>query len=102
MSTFLIYLMLIAISAVAKIEELVSPGLLMAEKVWLINYRFDSQNQWFCRLCRKIPTSCPAERIGLPPMCKLNPLYDQMMILQLKASDIEHQDTWIEMAKAEL
>lgn len=102
MSTFLIYLMLIAISAVAKLEELLSPELLMAEKLWLINYRFDSQNHWFCRLCREIPTSCPAERIGLPPMCKLNPLFDQILLLQLKASDIEHQDTWIEMAKTGL
>ncbi|MDP3508560.1 MAG: Mo-dependent nitrogenase C-terminal domain-containing protein [Candidatus Melainabacteria bacterium] len=96
MLTLLIYTTLIIISAIAKVEELISPNLLIAEKNWLIDYRF-IKGSWFCKLCCQIPTQCPAVKIGLPPMCKLNPLYDQIMIMQLKATDPEHQTDWIEL-----
>lgn len=45
-------------------------------------------------LCRVIPTSCPFERqikvgnytlLSIPPLCKLNPFYDQLMLLRFKS-----------------
>lgn len=45
-------------------------------------------------LCKMIPASCPFEReiklfdhtlFHIPPLCKLNPLYEQMVGLRLKA-----------------
>ncbi len=47
-------------------------------------------------LCRAIPASCPFERdiklfgeltIHIPPLCKLNPLYEQLMDLHFRALD---------------
>lgn len=46
------------------------------------------------RLCRLIPSQCPFERdvsffgkklLHIPPMCKLNPLYDEVVGLRFKA-----------------
>ena len=46
------------------------------------------------RLCQLIPTQCPFERqiqlfgktiISIPPMCKLNPLYDEVVALRFRA-----------------
>lgn len=46
------------------------------------------------RLCRLIPSQCPFERdvklfgrtlFHIPPMCKLNPLYDELMGLRFRA-----------------
>ncbi len=95
MLTLLVYSILILMSAIAKVEQLFNPALLASEKTWMINYRFDNENSWFCQLCKHIPTECPATKIGLPPMCKLNPLFDQVMLMQLKAADPVHQDDWI-------
>ncbi|HAA26397.1 MAG TPA: nitrogenase [Cyanobacteria bacterium UBA8553] len=45
-------------------------------------------------LCRLIPARCPFERtlqifghtiIRIPPLCKLNPFYDQLMMLRFRA-----------------
>ncbi|MBD0266216.1 MAG: nitrogenase, partial [Tolypothrix sp. Co-bin9] len=45
-------------------------------------------------LCKLIPAQCPFERdivvfghkrIHIPPMCKLNPLYDELVGLRFKA-----------------
>ncbi|PSF30609.1 nitrogenase [Aphanothece hegewaldii CCALA 016] len=45
-------------------------------------------------LCQLIPTRCPFERtiklfnrtlISIPPLCKLNPFYDQLIGLHFKA-----------------
>lgn len=45
-------------------------------------------------LCKMIPASCPFEReiklfdctlFHIPPLCKLNPLYEQVIGLRLKA-----------------
>jgi hypothetical protein len=45
-------------------------------------------------LCKMIPSQCPFERdvivfgrklAHIPPMCKLNPLYDQLMGLRFRA-----------------
>ncbi|MDJ0729769.1 MAG: Mo-dependent nitrogenase C-terminal domain-containing protein [Crocosphaera sp.] len=46
------------------------------------------------RLCRLIPAQCPFERkieffgyvlLNIPPLCKLNPLYDDLMALRFRA-----------------
>ncbi|MDJ0661511.1 MAG: Mo-dependent nitrogenase C-terminal domain-containing protein [Crocosphaera sp.] len=46
------------------------------------------------RLCRLIPSQCPFERkiqffghvlLSIPPLCKLNPLYDDLMALRFRA-----------------
>ncbi|MCL1462996.1 Mo-dependent nitrogenase C-terminal domain-containing protein [Argonema galeatum] len=45
-------------------------------------------------LCKLIPSQCPFERdiqvfgrtlFHIPPMCKLNPVYDQLMMLRFRA-----------------
>ncbi|OUL27924.1 Mo-dependent nitrogenase C-terminal domain-containing protein [Nostoc sp. 106C] len=45
-------------------------------------------------LCKAIPAQCPFERdikifgrklVHIPPMCKLNPLYEQVVTLRFKA-----------------
>lgn len=46
------------------------------------------------RICRSIPSQCPFERqvkiwgrtiVTSPPMCKLNPLYDEIIALRFRA-----------------
>ncbi|AFZ35747.1 Mo-dependent nitrogenase family protein [Stanieria cyanosphaera PCC 7437] len=46
------------------------------------------------RLCQLIPTQCPFERkiklfgktiIRIPPLCKLNPLYEEVVALRFRA-----------------
>ncbi|HAA26918.1 MAG TPA: nitrogenase [Cyanobacteria bacterium UBA8553] len=46
------------------------------------------------RLCQMIPTQCPFERevklfgrtlFRIPPLCKLNPLYDEVVALRFRA-----------------
>ncbi|GEM_PF-1073184 len=96
MLTLFTYILLILISAIAKLEEIFTPKLLRLERNWMVNYRFTGGSK-FCQFCRQIPTECPATKIGLPPMCKLNPLYDHLLLMQLKAADPEHQNDWIEM-----
>lgn len=45
-------------------------------------------------LCKIIPASCPFEReikifkhtiLAIPPLCKFNPFYEQIMLLRFKA-----------------
>lgn len=46
------------------------------------------------RLCKLIPNQCPFERkielfghtiLSIPPMCKLNPVYDEVIALRFRA-----------------
>ncbi len=46
------------------------------------------------RLCKLIPNQCPFERkielfghtiVSIPPMCKLNPVYDEVIALRFRA-----------------
>ena len=46
------------------------------------------------KLCRVIPTQCPFEReinflgrtlLRIPPLCKLNPLYEEIVMLRFRA-----------------
>jgi Mo-dependent nitrogenase C-terminus len=60
---------------------------------WLDNLKI-SNPQLAHRLCKLIPSQCPFERdlnlfghtlLHIPPMCKLNPLYDEVVMLRFKA-----------------
>ncbi|NES86013.1 MAG: Mo-dependent nitrogenase [Moorea sp. SIO2B7] len=53
-----------------------------------------SDRQMAHRLCQMIPTQCPFERqiklfgrtlITIPPLCKLNPLYNEVVALRFRA-----------------
>lgn len=62
-------------------------------KQWLEN--LEVKNAKFAHfICRLIPCACPFERdvvvmgrtwFHIPPLCKLNPLYHQFIILRLRA-----------------
>lgn len=74
---------------------------------WLESLKIE--NDTFARrLCKLIPASCPFEReikfyhrtiIHIPPLCKLNPFYDQLVELRFKAltylADECHEDVSI-------
>jgi hypothetical protein len=60
---------------------------------WLDNLKI-SNPQLAHKLCQLIPSQCPFERdvnlfghtlVHIPPMCKLNPLYEEFMMLRFKA-----------------
>ncbi|MEL6928093.1 MAG: Mo-dependent nitrogenase C-terminal domain-containing protein [Cyanobacteria bacterium J06600_6] len=67
--------------------------LLFPMRQWLDNMNVD--NRAFAhRLCKMIPSQCPFERevkvlgrtlLKIPPMCKLNPLYDEVIALRFRA-----------------
>ncbi len=60
---------------------------------WLDNLKI-SNPRLAHKLCQLIPSQCPFERdlnlfgrtlIHIPPMCKLNPLYEEVVMLRFKA-----------------
>ncbi len=60
---------------------------------WLDSLKI-SNPQLAHQLCKLIPSQCPFERdlnlfgrtlVHIPPMCKLNPLYDEVVMLRFKA-----------------
>lgn len=60
---------------------------------WLDRIEIDNPKQAHL-LCQVIPVQCPFERelslcgrrlIHLPPLCKLNPLYEQIVSLRFRA-----------------
>ena len=60
---------------------------------WLDNLNVSSPSLAH-KLCKLIPSQCPFERdlnlfgrilIHIPPMCKLNPLYEEVVMLRFKA-----------------
>ncbi len=67
--------------------------LLYPLRIWLDN--LDVKNAQLAHfICRLIPCSCPFERditifgrtlFHIPPLCKLNPLYQEFIGLRLKA-----------------
>lgn len=69
------------------------PSLLEPVKEWLDH--LEIQDQKLARfLCKSIPSQCPFERdvvlfghkiIHIPAMCKINPLYDQLVGLRFRA-----------------
>ncbi|KAB8318599.1 nitrogenase [Tolypothrix campylonemoides VB511288] len=60
---------------------------------WLDNVQI-SDRQLAHRLCKAIPSQCPFERdvkflgktlFHIPPMCKLNPVYEELVSLRFRA-----------------
>jgi tellurite resistance protein len=76
-----------------KTGEADHPDLLQPVKKWLDG--MDVNDPRVARfLCKMIPSECPFERdiklfgkkiVHIPPMCKLNPLYDQMVGLRFRS-----------------
>ena len=63
----------------------------LQKRLETIEINSPSLARWVCRV---IPASCPFEReiklgeytlISIPPLCKLNPFYDQLMLLRFKS-----------------
>jgi Mo-dependent nitrogenase C-terminus len=62
-------------------------------RAWLDNLKI-SNPRLAHKLCQLIPSQCPFERdlnlfghtlVHIPPMCKLNPLYEEVVMLRFKA-----------------
>ena len=79
------------ISQVAKKNTRFAP--LQPVRQWLDGIEVRS-SQLAHRLCQTIPAQCPFERdvkifghtlFHIPPMCKLNPLYEQVVALRFRA-----------------
>ena len=60
---------------------------------WLDNMAIDN-SAFAHRICKMIPSQCPFEReikllgrtlVKIPPMCKLNPLYNELISLRFRA-----------------
>lgn len=78
--------------------------LLQSLRQWLESLKVE--NYRFARLvCTIIPASCPFEReiklcdrtlVYIPPLCKLNPFYEQLVSLRFKSltylADVCHED----------
>jgi Mo-dependent nitrogenase C-terminus len=67
--------------------------LLKPLREWLDNLKI-SNPRLAHKLCQLIPSQCPFERdlnlfgrtlVHIPPMCKLNPLYEEVVMLRFKA-----------------
>jgi Mo-dependent nitrogenase C-terminus len=67
--------------------------LLKPLREWLDNLKI-ANPRLAHKLCQLIPSQCPFERdlnlfghtlVHIPPMCKLNPLYDEVVMLRFKA-----------------
>ncbi|MEL6439515.1 MAG: Mo-dependent nitrogenase C-terminal domain-containing protein [Cyanobacteria bacterium J06621_8] len=60
---------------------------------WLDNIEI-KDSAFAHRICRSIPNQCPFERevkvwgrtlVKIPPMCKINPLYNELVALRFRA-----------------
>ncbi|MGL4882789.1 MAG: Mo-dependent nitrogenase C-terminal domain-containing protein [Waterburya sp.] len=69
------------------------PDLLAPLRQWLNNIEI-KDSVFAHRLCQLIPNQCPFEReirlfgrmiAKIPPMCKLNPLYNEVVALRFRA-----------------
>jgi hypothetical protein len=67
--------------------------MLQSIRTWL-DHQEISDRHFAHRLCRFIPSQCPFERkieffgyvlVSIPPLCKLNPLYNELMALRFRA-----------------
>jgi hypothetical protein len=80
-------------SPAAKNKSLQSLDIFASMRQWLDN--IEIENAKFAHLlCKYIPTQCPFERkiqiwgrtlIRIPPLCKLNPLYNEVVALRFRA-----------------
>lgn len=69
------------------------PDLLFPLRNWLNNFQVSDRN-FAHKLCATIPTQCPFAKtvkifdrklFTIPPLCKLNPLYDEVVSLRFRA-----------------
>ncbi|MEB3311755.1 MAG: Mo-dependent nitrogenase C-terminal domain-containing protein [Snowella sp.] len=69
------------------------PDFLFPVKAWL-NHLEINNPQLAHRLCQLIPAQCPFARkitfagqilFSIPPLCKINPLYEELMMLRFRA-----------------
>ena len=67
--------------------------LLSPARQWLDNMTI-ADSAFAHRICKMIPSQCPFEReikilgrtlLRIPPMCKLNPLYNEVIALRFRA-----------------
>lgn len=67
--------------------------LLSPARKWLDDISIENANLAH-RICKLIPSQCPFEReikilgrtlVKIPPMCKLNPLYNELISLRFRA-----------------
>ena len=68
-------------------------SLLNALRHWLES--IEIKHSWLARsICWIVPASCPFERdiviwgrtiVSIPPLCKLNPFYEQLIALRFKS-----------------
>ena len=67
--------------------------LLLPLRKWLDNLEINN-SQLAHRICRLIPAQCPFARtiklwgktlLTIPPLCKINPVYDELMCLRFRA-----------------
>ncbi|MBW4520863.1 MAG: Mo-dependent nitrogenase C-terminal domain-containing protein [Scytolyngbya sp. HA4215-MV1] len=74
-------------------QSMLSFDLLQPLRQWLDNIEIRNPDLAH-RLCQSIPARCPFEReikfmgrtiLYIPPMCKLNPLYEQVIALRFRA-----------------
>lgn len=79
--------MIIPIHFLSKLE------LLAPIRRWLTDFEIDSP-QLAHQLCHLIPSTCPFEReikllprlvIRIPPLCKINPFYEELVHLRFRA-----------------
>lgn len=68
-------------------------SLLQPIRNWIDNLRIDRMDLAYS-ICKMIPAQCPFEReiyfgnrklLQIPPMCKLNPLYEELVGLRFRA-----------------
>lgn len=68
-------------------------NILAALRQWLESIEIHNNGMAYW-ICKAIPAQCPFERnikffdrslVHIPPLCKLNPLYDQLVELRFKA-----------------
>ncbi|OCQ95979.1 nitrogenase [Oscillatoriales cyanobacterium USR001] len=81
------------VQAIAARDRGLQIDVLQPARVWLDRWEIhDSSVAHF--ICKMIPPQCPFERdvtlfgrkiVHIPPMCKLNPLYDQLVGLRFRA-----------------
>jgi len=67
--------------------------LLLPLRKWINNVEINN-SQTAHRLCKLIPAQCPFARkiklwgktiINIPPLCKINPLYEELMMLRFRS-----------------
>lgn len=81
------------VGADLKSQTAIHPDVLKPVRVWLDG--FEVHDPRIARfLCKMIPNQCPFERdislfgrkiVHIPPMCKINPLYEQLVGLRFRA-----------------